>query len=116
MTFKRIDTKLIHAGQPRIAGAVEMPIFQSAMFEYAGETSYHDLGYIRLNNTPTHKALHTKLAALEGAQSALITASGMAAISTTLLTVLAAGDHILAQSTLYGGTQDLMVHDLPKLG
>ncbi len=116
MGFKRIDTKLVHAGQPRIAGAVEMPIFQSAMFEYAGETSYHDLGYIRLSNTPNHKALHTKLASLEGAEGALIAASGMAAISTTLLTLLSAGDHLLAQSTLYGGTQDLIVHDLPKLG
>src|ERR1700761_1467351 len=116
MASRRIDTKLIHAGQPRIAGAVEMPIFQSAMFEYAGETSYHDLGYIRLNNTPNHKALHAKLAALEGAEDALIAASGMAAISTTLLTVLSAGDHLLAQSTLYGGTQDLIIHDFPKLG
>jgi cystathionine beta-lyase/cystathionine gamma-synthase len=116
--FKRIDTKQIHAGepQPRIAGAVEMPIFQSAMFESAGETSYHDLGYIRLNNTPNHTALHAKLAALEGSEAALITASGMAAISTTLLTVLAAGDHLLAQSSLYGGTHDLLTHDLPKLG
>lgn len=116
MVSKRIDTKLIHAGQPRIQGAVEMPIFQSAMFEYAGETSYHDLGYIRLNNTPNHKALHTKLAALEGAEDALIAASGMAAIFTTLLTVLSTGDHLLAQSTLYGGTQDLLTHDFPRLG
>jgi cystathionine beta-lyase/cystathionine gamma-synthase len=46
----------------------------------------------------------------------LVAASGMAAISTTLLTVLSAGDHLLAQSTLYGGTQDLIVHDLPQLG
>src|SRR5581483_932563 len=116
MASQRIDTKLIHAGQPRIQGAVEMPIFQSAMFEYAGEGSYHDLGYIRLNNTPNHKALHAKLAMLEDAQDALIAASGMAAISTTLLTVLSAGDHLLAQSTLYGGTQDLITHDFPKLG
>jgi cystathionine beta-lyase/cystathionine gamma-synthase len=116
MGSKRIDTKLIHVGQPRIEGAVEMPIFQSAMFESAGETSYHDLGYIRLNNTPNHKALHTKLAALEGAEDALIAASGMAAISTTLLTVLSTGDHLLAQSTLYGGTQDLITHDFAKFG
>jgi cystathionine beta-lyase/cystathionine gamma-synthase len=116
MAFKRIDTKLIHSGQPRIVGAVEMPIFQSAMFESTGETGYHDLGYIRLNNTPNHKALHTKLAALEGAEAALIAASGMAAISTTLLTVLSAGDHLLAQSTLYGGTQDLLINDFPKFG
>src|SRR5687767_8128377 len=104
--FKRIETNLIHAGepQPRIEGAVEMPIFQSAMFEYSGDVGYHDLGYIRLNNTPTHKALHAKLAVLEGAESALVTASGMAAISTTLFSLLSAGDHILAQSVLYGGT------------
>ena len=116
--FKHIDTKLIHAGEPRprIAGAVEMPIFQSAMFEYADGTSYHDLGYIRLNNTPNHTALHAKLAALEGSEAALVTASGMAAISTTLLTVLSAGDHMLAQSSLYGGTHDLLTHDFPKLG
>ena len=117
-TYKTLDTKLIHAGEPRprIAGAVEMPIFQSAMFEYAGESSYHDLGYIRLNNTPNHHALHGKLAALEGSEAALVTASGMAAISTTLFTVLSAGDHLLSQSTLYGGTHDLLTRDFAKFG
>src|SRR3569833_1418201 len=97
-SYKTIDTQLIHAGEPRprFAGAVELPIFQSAMFEYAGESSYHDLGYIRLNNTPNHHALHAKLAALEGAEAALVAASGMAAISTTLFTLLSAGDHLLA--------------------
>src|SRR6186713_956259 len=116
--FKRIETNLIHAGepQPRIGGAVETPIFQSAMFEYAGEGSYHDLGYIRLNNTPNHHALHAKIAALEGSEAALITASGMAAISTTLFTVLSAGDHLLAQNTLYGGTHDLITHDFQNFG
>jgi cystathionine beta-lyase/cystathionine gamma-synthase len=93
-----------------------MPIFQSAMFEYAGETSYHDLKYIRLNNTPNHVALHKKLAALENAEAALVTASGMAAISTVLLTVLSAGDHLLAQSTLYGGTHDFITKDFATLG
>ena len=92
------------------------PIFQSAMFEYAGETSYHDLKYIRLNNTPTHTALHAKLAAIENAEAALVMASGMAAISTTLLTVLAPGDHLLAQDCLYGGTHDLLRTELPQLG
>jgi cystathionine beta-lyase/cystathionine gamma-synthase len=116
--FKRIETKLIHAGEPRprIAGAVELPIFQSAMFEYAGETSYHDLKYIRLNNTPNHTAIHEKLAALENAEAALVTASGMAAISTTLLTILSAGDHLLAQSCLYGGTLDLLTKDFANFG
>lgn len=116
--FKSLATKLIHAGEPepRINGAVSMPIFQSAMFEYAGETSYHDLKYIRLNNTPNHLALHKKLAALENAEAALVAASGMAAISTALLTVLSAGDHLLAQSTLYGGTYDLLTKDFAAFG
>ncbi|RMF66875.1 MAG: aminotransferase class I/II-fold pyridoxal phosphate-dependent enzyme [Calditrichaeota bacterium] len=115
--FKHIETKAVHAGEPdpRIQGAVAMPIFQSAMFEYAGETSYHDLKYIRLNNTPNHQALHAKLAALENAEAALVTASGMAAISTALLTVLGAGDHFLAQDCLYGGTRDLITTDFPAL-
>ncbi len=116
--FTRIQTNLIHAGEPypRIGGAVETPIFQSAMYEYAGASSYHDLGYIRLNNTPNHTTLHGKLAALEGAEAALVTASGMAAISTSLFALLSAGDHLIAQNTLYGGTYDLITHDFPKLG
>jgi len=116
--YKRIETKLIHAGepQPRILGAVSLPIFQTAMFEYAGEASYHDIRYIRLNNTPNHLALHAKLAALENAEAALVTASGMAAISTTLLTVLGAGDHLLAQDCLYGGTHDLLTKDFAGWG
>jgi cystathionine beta-lyase/cystathionine gamma-synthase len=115
---QRLETKLIHAGEPRprIAGAVEMPIFQSAMFEYAGESSYHDLKYIRLNNTPTQTALHGKIAALENAEAAVVTASGMAAISTTLLALLCAGDHLLAQSALYGGTHSLIAQDFEKFG
>ena len=116
--YQHIDTKLIHAGEPdpRILGSVSMPIFQSAMFEYGGEKSYHDLKYIRLNNTPNHAALHAKLAALENAEAALVTASGMAAISTALLAVLSQGDHLLAQDCLYGGTHDLITKDLPGLG
>lgn len=117
-SYKHIETKLIHAGEPepRIMGAVSMPIFQSAMFEYTGETSYHDLKYIRLNNTPNHVALHQKLAALENAEAAIVTASGMAAISTTLLSILSSGDHLLAQECLYGGTHDFLTGDFEGLG
>ena len=113
-----LETKLIHAGEPkpRILGAVSMPIFQSAMFEYSGEKRYEDLKYIRLNNTPNHEALHRKLAALENGESAIVTASGMAAISTTLLTLLSSGDHFLAQDCLYGGTHSLITGDLPAYG
>ena len=117
-TINAIETKLIHSGEPspRIEGAVSMPIFQSATFAYRGESNYHDLRYIRLNNTPNHVVLHQKLAAIEGAEAALVTGSGMAAISTALLTLLSAGDHMLAQDCLYGGTHDLLTAELPRLG
>lgn len=115
---ERFETKVVHAGEPRprIQGSVCMPIFQSATFEYAGEGRYDDVRYLRINNTPNQLALHAKLAALEGSEAALVTASGMAAISTTLLTVLSGGDHLLAQSCLYGGTRDFLVGDFPRLG
>ncbi len=117
-TNREIDTKLIHAGEPNplIQGAVSIPIFQSSTFEYAGQESYHDLRYIRLNNTPNHVALHEKLAALENGEAAIVSASGMAAISTTLFALLSAGDHFLAQDCLYGGTHDLITKDLPAYG
>jgi cystathionine beta-lyase/cystathionine gamma-synthase len=116
--YRHIETQLVHAGEPspRIGGAVEMPIFQSATYEYAGEGSYHDIRYLRINNTPSQLALHEKLAALEGGEAALVLASGMAAISTTLLTVLSPGDHLLAQSGLYGGTHDLVAGEFPRFG
>ena len=116
--MKRLETKLIHAGEPEptILGAVNLPIFQSSTFEYTGQTNYHDLKYIRLNNTPNHQALHAKLAAVEGAEAALVSGSGMAAISTVFLAFLAAGDHLLIQEGIYGGTHDLITHDFPALG
>lgn len=118
MTFKHLATKAVHAGEPRprIGGAVCMPIFQSANFEYGGETSYNDVRYLRLNNTPNQAVLHQKLAALEGGEAALVTASGMAAISTALLTVLAPGGHLLVQSNLYGGTHDFVTRDFADFG
>src|SRR5437867_11990573 len=115
---QRLETKLIHTGEPepRIHGAVSMPIFQSANFEYENEADYHSLKYIRLNNTPNHIALHHKLSAMENAEPALVTTSGMAAISTALLTILSAGDHLLVQDCLYGGTHDSIPQDLPDFG
>ncbi len=116
--FKHIETKLIHSGEPepRVQGAVSMPIFQTAMFETRKEEGYHDIQYIRLNNTPNAQALHEKLAAIEDAEDALVAASGMAAISTTLLTFLHNGDHLLVQNCLYGGTHDFVTKDLHTFG
>jgi len=114
----RPDTLLVHAGEPRPrdGGAVAMPIYQSSTFEETEAHGYHDIRYARLSNTPSHESLHNKLAALEEAEAALATASGMAAISASLLSVLRAGDHLIAQEGLYGGTHDLMTRDLPRLG
>ena len=116
--YRSIETKLIKAGEPDplIAGAVSMPVFQSSTYAYEGQGSYHDLKYIRLSNTPNHAAVHEKLAALENAEAALVNASGMAAISTTLLALLSPGDRLLAQDCLYGGTLDLFVKDFARMG
>jgi cystathionine beta-lyase/cystathionine gamma-synthase len=118
MEHVHVDTKLIHAGEPepRHHGAVVLPIFQTAMFENHGDEGYHDLKYIRLNNTPNHDALHKKLAAVEGADAALVAASGMAAISTALLTVLKTGDHLLIQDCTYGGTDSFVTHEFAGFG
>ncbi len=112
-----LDTRAVHEGalEPRPLGAVSTPVFQTANFEYHGE-SYHDVGYLRLSNSPNHAVLHRRIASLEGAEDALVTGSGMAAISAALFTFLSAGDHLLVQDVVYGGTANLLQHDLPRFG
>jgi len=111
-----LQATLIHAGEPspRIDGAVVMPIFQSAMYEQ--QTPDDRVRYIRYNNTPNHEALHAKLAAVEGAEAALVTGSGMGAISSAILSVVSAGDHLLLHEGCYGGTQTLVTELLPTFG
>ncbi|GAB4566061.1 MAG: PLP-dependent aspartate aminotransferase family protein [Haliangiales bacterium] len=115
---EHIETKLIHAGEPRprIEGAATIPIFQSTVFEHRDGADYHGAIYPRLSNLPNHHAMHAKLAALEGGEAALVTASGMAAISSAVLTVLGAGGHLLLQEGVYGGTHSFVTEHLPKLG
>ena len=109
-----LDTRSIHAGEPdpRIEGAVTLPIFQAAT--YTHEDPEVLPRYVRYNNSPNHEALHEKLAALAQTESALVTASGMAAISSALLSLLGAGDHLVAPRGLYGGTLDLFDDLLPQ--
>jgi cystathionine beta-lyase/cystathionine gamma-synthase len=114
--MKSLSTLLIHAGEPRIEGAVIMPIFQTANFEARGEDFYQDIKYTRLNNCPNHLALHDKLCAIENAEAALVTSSGMAAVSSVFFGLLSAGDHILIQQTVYGGTHSVMTEDLKRFG
>lgn len=112
------ETLAVHGGEQdnSFYGAINTPIFQSSTYTLDKGQDYHSIKYMRLSNSPNHNQVHTKLAQLEGAEAALVTASGMAAIATTLLTHLKAGEHLLAQNTLYGGTHDLLREDLVSAG
>jgi len=113
-----MDTLAVHGGErrPGPEGSVVYPIYQGTVYSIEPGTEYHDIPYLRLNSTPSQRYLHDKLAALEGAQAAVATASGMAAITTTLLSVLRAGDHLLASDCLYGGTHDFLTRHAEDLG
>lgn len=117
-TFRTLDTNLLHAGapHPHIEGAVVTPIFQSANYLMADETAYEAVRYIRLHNSPNHHTLHRRLAAIESGESALVTASGMSAITASILAFVGQGEHLLVQPTLYGGTQNFLDEDAPRLG
>jgi cystathionine beta-lyase/cystathionine gamma-synthase len=113
-----METLAVHGGErrPGPEGSVVYPIYQGTVYSIEPGTEYHDIPYLRLNSTPSQRYLHDKLAALEGAQAAVATASGMAAITTTLLSVLRAGDHLLASDCLYGGTHDFLTGHAEDLG
>lgn len=112
-----LQTLCLHAGAiyPRPGKAVVTPIYQSSTFEYHGE-DYHDVGYLRLSTSPNHELLGRRLAALEETEAALVTGSGMAAISATLFSLLGTGDHILVQDCLYGGTTGVLNNELRRHG
>ncbi|MGB3467387.1 MAG: aminotransferase class I/II-fold pyridoxal phosphate-dependent enzyme [Cyclobacteriaceae bacterium] len=111
-----LETLVIHAGEEYIQGAVCPPIFQSSTYMTDGGEGYHNSQYIRLNNTPNQVSLSKKIATLEQGETAVVVSSGMAAISSTLLSFLHNGSHVLAQSCLYGATQQLLVNEFPLLG
>ena len=92
---RRIATALVHGSGVHTSGAVVHPIFQSANFLQQAPGAPDAVRYLRYSNTPQQKALAAKLAEIEGAEDALPVSSGMAAISTALLSVLSAGDHLL---------------------
>jgi cystathionine beta-lyase/cystathionine gamma-synthase len=113
-----METLAVHGGERRPApeGSVVFPVYQGTVYSVEPGTSYHDIPYIRLSSTPSQRYLHDKLAALEGAEAAVATASGMAAVTAALLSVLRAGDHLLASDCLYGGTHDFLTHHAEDLG
>ena len=115
--FDALETNAVHGGAPdHVDGAVVTPIFQSANYLMRDEATYDAVRYIRLHNSPNHHVLQGRLAALEGGEAAFVAASGMAVISAAILALAGNGDHLLAQSTLYGGTQSFLDEDAPQLG
>jgi cystathionine beta-lyase/cystathionine gamma-synthase len=113
-----MDTVAVHGGEPRPGpdGSVVFPIYQGTVYETEPGSGYHDLKYIRLNSTPSQRYLHAKLAALEGAEAAVATSSGMAAVTSILLSLMRAGDHLIASECLYGGTHDFLTGHAADLG
>lgn len=112
MRDQSLDTRLVHAGARHADGAVVTPIYQSAMYLSRPGEAYHEQGYIRLSTTPNHDVLGERLAAIESAESAIVAASGMAAISAAVLAFAGAGDRVMTQHQLYGGTHGFFADEL----
>ncbi len=125
MSTHKFSTQALHAGHDvKVnAGTRAVPIYQTTSYVFnnsehaANLFNLSETGniYTRINN-PTNDILEQRLAALEGGIASVVTASGTAAISTALLVLLKAGDHIVASSSLYGGTYNLLSVTLPRLG
>lgn len=125
MSTQNFTTNALHAGHDtaKNAGTRAVPIYQTSSYVFNNSDQASNLFslaeagfiYTRLNN-PTNDILEQRLAVLEGGIGAVVTASGTAAIATSLLVLLKAGDHIVASNSLYGGTYNLLKVTLPRLG
>ncbi|MBF7092241.1 O-acetylhomoserine aminocarboxypropyltransferase/cysteine synthase [Flavobacterium sp. ALJ2] len=125
MSTQKFATNALHAGHDvtKNGSTRAVPIYQTSSYVFNNSDHAANLFglaeagfiYTRLNN-PTNDVLEQRLAALEGGIGAVVTASGASAIATTLLTLLKAGDHIVASNSLYGGTYNLLKVTLPRLG
>ena len=119
------ETKQSHAGQTPdpATGARALPIYQTTSYQFNNTDHAANLFalaepgniYTRIMN-PTQDVVEQRLAALEGGIGALLVASGQAATTGALTNVAEAGDHVVASSSLYGGTDSLLRHTFPKLG
>ena len=122
MSNQKFSTSALHDVAAN-GGTRAVPIYQSTAFVFKNSDHAANLFalaepgniYTRINN-PTNDILEQRLAVLEGGIASVVTASGTAAISTTLLVLLKAGDHIVASNSLYGGTYNLLNVTLPRLG
>ena len=110
-----INTICTHVGEVKdeqFKGAVS-PMYLSSSYEFLDVDVKR---YPRYFNTPNQECLSKKIAALEGAEAAMIFGSGMAAISHMFLAFLQKGDHLVVQNTLYGGTVNFIKEEFPKYG
>ena len=108
-------TLCVHAGElkdEQFGGAIS-PLFPSTSYAF---NNVEISQYPRYFNTPNQRGLAKKIAALEGAEAGMIFGSGMAAISTALMSHLESGDHVVFQNDLYGGTRNFVKHEFPKFG
>lgn len=112
---KAFKTQCVHTGEVKdpVYKGVVSPMYLSTAYAFEGVDVKR---YPRYFNTPNQEGLQTKLAALEGAESALVFGSGMAAVSTALLGLLQHGDHVVFQNDIYGGTRNFIKAEFPKLG
>ena len=121
----RFDTLAVHGGQEidPATNSRAVPIYQTTSYAFdnadhaARLFSLQEFGniYTRIQN-PTTDVFEKRIAALEGGAAALATASGQAAETLTIITLAAAGDEVIATTSLYGGAYNLFHHTLPKLG
>lgn len=111
------STRAVHAGGPEVVAgeSVTQPIFQTSTF-FSFPEGQGDVRYSRYGNNPNHSALEARIAALEGAEECVVFGSGMAALACALLGLAAAGEHVVAQRELYGGTLALLNGELARLG
>lgn len=111
------STRAVHAGSaaPTAGAPVVTPIHQTSTF-FSGAEADGEVRYTRYGNNPNHLQVAAKLAALEGAEDAVVVASGNAACALSLLSVAAAGSRVVAQAELYGGTLRLLNREFPRMG
>ena len=114
MTTKQFNTQCVHEGQledSQFKGGVS-PLYMATNYSFGEEKKR----YPRYFNTPNLEAVAQKVAALEGAEAGLVFSSGMAAISTAMLSYLSQGDHVVLQNDLYGGSRNFVKTEFPKYG
>ena len=117
---REFATKVVWSGTNNIEGSAITPIFTTSTYQLTDERyrkwmetgGQHTLLYSRYSSVNS-EAVSAKVAALEGAEDGETFASGMSAISSTLLSLLSQGDHVVTSPDIYGGTYGLMSSDLP---